>query len=55
MRELKNSDTTKDLSSSERSFGIEKGRRADIVYQPEYYERNLISSIASDVYLFMVI
>ena len=43
MRELRDSDTTKDLSSSERSFGIEKGRRADIFYQPEYYEKNLVS------------
>lgn len=34
---------------------FEKGRRADIKYQPEYYEKNLISSITSDVHLFMVI
>lgn len=30
----------KDLSSSERSFGIEKGRRADI-NSARYYEKNL--------------
>ena len=33
-----------------------KGRRADnFHYQPEYYEKNLISSISTDVSLFMVI
>jgi len=40
VRELRDSDTTKDLSSSERSFGIEKGRRADI-NSARYYEKNL--------------
>ena len=42
MRELRDSDTTKDLSSSERSFGIEKGRRADI-NSARYYEKNFVS------------
>ncbi len=34
---------------------LKKGGELINTYQPEYYEKNLISSIASDVSLFMFI